>query len=274
VSTDRELEGKVCAITGAGRGIGAAIAESLASAGGRIAILDRDASLAADTHRSLSARGVDVKAYEVDVADEAGVAAVARSVVDDFGGVNVLVNNAGVGILGPSMSFPLDDWQAQMDVMATGVFLCCREFGNAMREGGGAIVNISSINGIVAFPMRLAYSAAKAAVISMTKVLAVEWATYGIRVNAVAPGNTRTGLFELAVSQGHIDLEAYMDHTPLRRLAEPAEIAETVLYLASPRSSYITGQVIVPDGGWTAFGWIPWTGNPEAPGTSVPQERR
>jgi NAD(P)-dependent dehydrogenase (short-subunit alcohol dehydrogenase family) len=93
-------------------------------------------------------------------------------------------------------------------------------------------------------------------------------------VNAVAPGNTRTGLFELAVSQGHIDLEAYMDHTPLRRLAEPAEIAETVLYLASPRSSYITGQVIVPDGGWTAFGWIPWTGNPEAPGTSVPQERR
>jgi NAD(P)-dependent dehydrogenase (short-subunit alcohol dehydrogenase family) len=172
------------------------------------------------------------------------------------------------------MTFPLDAWQAQLDVMATGVFLCCREFGKALRDGGGgAIVNISSINGITAFPMRLAYSAAKAAVISMTKVLAVEWAAYGIRVNAVAPGNTRTGLFELAVSEGHIDLDAYMEHTPLRRLAEPEEIAETVLYLASPRSSYLTGQVIVPDGGWTAFGWIPWTGEPEAPGTSVPEAR-
>jgi NAD(P)-dependent dehydrogenase (short-subunit alcohol dehydrogenase family) len=192
-------------------------------------------------------------------------------VASDFGGVGVLVNNAGIGRLGPSMSLPLEDWQAQLDVMATGVFLCCREFGKMMRaSGGGVIVNISSINGIVAFPMRLAYSAAKAAVISMTKVLAVEWAGYGIRVNAVAPGNTRTGLFELAASEGHIDLDAYMDHTPLRRLAEPEEIAETALYLASPRSSYLTGQVIVPDGGWTAFGWIPWTGDPEAPGTKAP----
>ncbi len=269
---ESELEGKVCAITGAGRGIGAAIAETLADAGGRIAVLDRDASLAAETQASLSARGVDAKAYVVDVTDEAGVVAAARGVAEDFGSVDVVVNNAGVGILGPSMSFPLEDWRVQMDVMATGVFLCCREFGRAMRERGGAIVNISSINGVVAFPMRLAYSAAKAAVISMTKVLAVEWAAYGIRVNAVAPGNTRTGLFELAVAQGHIDLDAYMDHTPMRRLAEPEEIAETVLYLASPRSSYLTGQVIVPDGGWTAFGWIPWTGDPEAPGTTVPKE--
>jgi NAD(P)-dependent dehydrogenase (short-subunit alcohol dehydrogenase family) len=268
-----ELDGTVCAVTGAGRGIGAAIADKLASHGARIAILDRDADLAAETQRALMERGADARAYEVDVTDEAGVVRVAREVVADFGSVGVLVNNAGIGILGPSMTFPLADWQAQLDVMATGVFLCCREFGKALRGGGGAIVNISSINGITAFPMRLAYSAAKAAVISMTKVLAVEWAAYGIRVNAVAPGNTRTGLFELAVSEGHIDLDAYMAHTPLRRLAEPEEIAETVLYLASPRSSYLTGQVIVPDGGWTAFGWIPWTGEPEAPGTSVPEAR-
>ena len=267
----REIEGKVCVVTGAGRGIGAAIAEKLADNGGRIAILDRDEALAIETQQLLAANRADARAYRVDVTDEGGVIRCAEEVVRDFGSVDVLVNNAGIGVLGPSMSFPLADWQAQLDVMATGVFLCCREFGKQMREsGGGAIVNISSINGVVAFPMRLAYSAAKAAVISMTKVLAVEWPAYGIRVNAVAPGNTRTGLFELAVSEGHIDIDAYMERTPMRRLAEPEEIAETVLYLASPRSSYLTGQVIVPDGGWTSFGWIPWTGDPETPGTTAP----
>jgi NAD(P)-dependent dehydrogenase (short-subunit alcohol dehydrogenase family) len=165
------------------------------------------------------------------------------------------------------MSFPLADWQASLDVLVTGVFLCSREFGRAMRDGGGgSIVNISSINGLVAFPMRLAYSAAKAAVISMTKVLAVEWAGYGIRVNAVAPGMTETDMFQEAIDQGLIDVEAYRAHTPLGRFAQPEEIADAVLYLASPRSRYVTGQVLAPDGGWTAFGWIPWSGDPEAPG--------
>jgi NAD(P)-dependent dehydrogenase (short-subunit alcohol dehydrogenase family) len=188
-------------------------------------------------------------------------------VVEDFGRVDVLVNNAGIGRLGPSMTFPLADWQASLDVLATGVFLCSREFGKVIRDGGGgAIVNISSINGLVAFPMRLAYSAGKAAVISMTKVLATEWSGYGIRVNAVAPGNTETEMVQEAIDQGLIDVDAYMQHTPLRRFARPEEIADAVLYLASDRSRYLTGQVIVPDGGWTAFGWIPWSGDPEAPG--------
>jgi NAD(P)-dependent dehydrogenase (short-subunit alcohol dehydrogenase family) len=165
------------------------------------------------------------------------------------------------------MSFPLADWQESLDVLATGVFLCCREFGREMRDaGGGAIVNIASINGIVAFPMRLAYSAGKAAVISMTKVLAAEWAGYGIRVNAVAPGVTETEMVQEAIEQGLIDVDAYNAHTPLGRFGQPDEIADAVLYLASDRSRYLTGQVIAPDGGWTAFGWIPWSGDPDAPG--------
>src|SRR5690606_5020124 len=94
----------------------------------------------------------------------------------------------------------------------------------------------------------------------------VEWASYGIRVNAVAPGNTETEMVKEAIDQGLIDVDAYLRHTPLGRFAKPEEIAESVLYLASQRSQYLTGQVIVPDGGWTAFGWIPWSGNPEAPG--------
>jgi len=261
-----ELKSRVCIVTGGGRGIGAAIARKFADNGGRVAILELDPTLGAATASRLREGGADVSSYVVDVSDEASVASAIDRVSSDFGGIDILVNNAGVGRLGPSMSFPLADWQASIGVLATGVFLCSREAGKVMRQGGGGvIVNISSINGIVAFPMRLAYSAAKAAVISMTKVLASEWATYGIRVNAVAPGNTETEMFREAVDQGLIDVEAYMQHTPLRRLASPDEIAETVLYLASDRSKILTGQVLVPDGGWTAFGWVPWSGDPEAP---------
>jgi NAD(P)-dependent dehydrogenase (short-subunit alcohol dehydrogenase family) len=261
-----ELDGRVCVVTGGGRGIGAAIAGRFAAEGAKLAILEREPTLGEETVRRLEERGADARFYHVDVADEDGVIAVAERVVSDFGWVDGLVNNAGIGRLGASMSFPTDDFRQSLDVMVTGVFLCSREFGKAMRDGkGGVIVNLSSINGIVAFPMRLAYSAAKAAVISMTRVLATEWAGYGIRVNAVAPGNTRTEMVQEAIDQGLIDVDTYMDHTPLRRMAEPEEIAEAVLYLASPRSSFVTGQVIAADGGWTAFGWVPWSGDPDAP---------
>jgi NAD(P)-dependent dehydrogenase (short-subunit alcohol dehydrogenase family) len=262
----RELEDKVCVITGAGRGIGAATAKRMAEVGGRIAVLDLDPDSAEATAEELRGAGADARAYEVDVTDEEGVVAAAKAVAGDFGGVDVLVNNAGIGLLGPSMTFPLEEWQQTMDVMVTGVFLCSREFGKALRDsGGGAIVNISSLNGLTAFPMRLAYSAAKAAVVSMTHILAAEWAGYGIRVNAVAPGNTRAPMLQKAIDEGFIDIDAYMHHTPLGRLAEPAEIAEAILYLSSPRSSYVTGQVLAADGGWTSFGWVPWSGDPESP---------
>jgi NAD(P)-dependent dehydrogenase (short-subunit alcohol dehydrogenase family) len=267
-----ELEGRTCVVTGGGRGIGAAIAERFAAEGGRVAILELDPELGRDRAERLEAAGAEARAYQVDVADEAAVATAAAAVAGDFGGVDVLVNNAGIGKLGPSLTFPAADFRRSLDVMVTGVFLCSREFGRVLRDGGGgAIVNISSINGLVAFPMRLAYSAAKAAVVSMTKVLATEWAAFGIRVNAIAPGNTRTEMVQEAVDQGLIDMDAYMAHTPLRRLGEPAEIADAVLYLASDRSSFLTGQVIAADGGWTAFGWIPWSGDPEAPGVIDPR---
>jgi NAD(P)-dependent dehydrogenase (short-subunit alcohol dehydrogenase family) len=268
----RELEGKVCVVTGAGRGIGAAVAATFIAHGARVALLERDAHLATQSCSRLAGEGAEVRAYTVDVTDEAGVIETARQVARDFGLVDVLVNNAGIGRLGPSMSFSTQDFRDSMEVMTTGVFVCSREFGRLLRQkGGGAIVNISSINGIVAFPMRLAYSAAKAAVISMTKVLAVEWAGYGIRVNAVAPGNTETEMVQDAISQGLIDVTAYKERTPLRRFARPEEIADAVLYVASERSRYLTGQVIVPDGGWTAFGWIPWSGDPDAPGIRRPR---
>jgi 3-oxoacyl-[acyl-carrier protein] reductase len=269
VGTGRsEFNGRVCAVTGAGRGIGAAIAEGFGREGARVLVLERDAGLGNDAVARLRDQGVEALLYEMDVADERSVLETAARVADRFGGIDVLVNNAGISRLGPSMTFPLADWQDSIDVLLTGVFLCSREFGKLLRaRGGGSIVNISSINGITAFPMRLAYSAAKAGVISMTKILATEWARYGIRVNAVAPGNTETEMVRTAIDQGLIDVDAYVAHTPLARLGEPQDIAEAVLFLASERRArFVTGQVIVPDGGWTAFGWIPWSGDPDAPG--------
>ena len=270
-----ELEGKVCVITGGGRGIGHSIARAFAREGGRVVVVDRDPDLAEDSRKRLADEGADAYAYPLDVTDEAAVVATARQVQDDLGSVDVLVNNAGISRLGPSMSFSLKDWEDSFAVLTTGVFLCSREFGKALRSsGGGTIVNISSINGVVAFPMRLAYSAAKAAVVSMTKVLAVEWAGYGIRVNCVAPGMTRTEMLQEAIDQGFIPVDTYMDHLPLRRFGEPEEIAEAVLYFASPRSSYVTGQVLVPDGGWSSFSWIPWSNDPDAPGVLDAEDGR
>ena len=263
MTSGRELDGRVCVVTGGGRGIGASIGAALAAAGGLVAVLDRDASLAQEQADRLEG----ARAYTADVADEEQVAAVAAALERDFGHVDVLVNNAGISRLGVSMSFSAADWRDSFEVMTTGVFLCSREFGALMRtSGGGTIVNISSINGLTAFPMRLAYSAAKAAVNSMTEVLAVEWAGYGIRVNAVAPGMTETEMFRSAIDEGLIDMPAYIAHTPLGRIAQPEEIAQAVLFLASGRSGFITGQVLTVDGGWTKFGWVQWSGDPEAPG--------
>ena len=263
----KELEGKVCVITGGGRGIGAAIATTFAAHGARIAVLEREAALAEQTRARLAAEDVDVRAYVLDVTDEAGVVETAKKVASDFGKVDVLVNNAGISRLGPSMSFSTKDFRDSLEVLTVGVFLCSREFGKQIRaSGGGSIVNISSINGLVAFPMRLAYSAAKAAVISMTEVLATEWSGYGIRVNAVAPGIVKTEMVQQVIDEGLIDTPAYIKHTPLRRFGLTEEVAEAVLFLASDRSSFTTGQTLMVDGGWTKFAWIPWSGDPDAPG--------
>jgi NAD(P)-dependent dehydrogenase (short-subunit alcohol dehydrogenase family) len=261
-----ELEGKVCVITGGGQGIGAVTAKRMAKAGGRLAILEINPETAQATVEELRGTGADARAYEIDVTKEDAVIRGAEVVADDFGQVDVLVNNAGLCPIGPTLRFPLETWQRTLDVNVTAVFLCSREFAKVMRDsGGGAIVNMASMNGMVWFPMRLVYSTTKAAVIAMTHVLAAEWAGYGIRVNAVAPGNTKAPMFEDMVAEGLLDLDAYLQHTPMRRLAEPEEIAEAILYLSSDRASYVTGHVLVVDGGWVTFGWVPWSNDPEAP---------
>ena len=260
-----ELAGKVCVVTGAGGGMGQAITALFSAEGARIAAVDRELQGLERAGSGPAAQSVEVRTYQVDISKEDQVVGLARDVERDFGQIDVLINNAGVSYLGPSMSYPLAKWRESLDVMATGVFLCSREIAKPMRaRGGGTIVNISSINSTVGFPMRLAYSAAKAAVNAITQGLAIEWAGYGIRVNGIAPGITDTPMVREAITDGFIDLPAYLQRTPLRRLGRPDDIAQVALFLASARSSFITGQTIVADGGWSAFGFIPWAGDPEA----------
>jgi NAD(P)-dependent dehydrogenase (short-subunit alcohol dehydrogenase family) len=253
-----KLQDKVCVVTGAARGIGRAIVEELAAEGGRPAILELDMEAAEAFVAELRERGIDARAYACDISDRAAVEAAATQVAADLGPCDVLVNNAGLALMGPSLDFPEDEWRRSIDVMQTGVFFCCQAFGRQLVEHGGAIVNIASMNAVEAFPMRLAYNAAKAAVAQMTEVLAIEWAQFGVRVNSIGPGVTRTELVDKAIKDGFIDERKYVERTPMKRLGRPQEIAKAVLFLASEEdSSFITGHLLIVDGGWTAYGYVP-----------------
>jgi NAD(P)-dependent dehydrogenase (short-subunit alcohol dehydrogenase family) len=252
-----KLENKVCVVTGGARGIGRAIVEEYVREGARVAVPDLDGDLTEAYADELRGRGVDARGYRCDVADREDVLAVADAVERDLGRCEVLVNNAGVALMGPSLEFSEADWRRSLDVLETGVFFCCQAFGRQLVRGGGAIVNIASMNATEAFPMRLAYNAAKAAVVQMTEVLAIEWAEHGVRVNSIGPGVTRTELVDRAIRDGFIDERAYVERTPLKRLGRPEEIAKAALFLASEEdSSFVTGHFLVVDGGWTAFGYV------------------
>jgi NAD(P)-dependent dehydrogenase (short-subunit alcohol dehydrogenase family) len=247
------LENRVCVITGGARGIGEAIANRFAAEGATLALWDLDGAAATETAARFGGTG-----HACDVQSRADVERAHAETIAAHGRVDVLVNNAGVALAGPSETFSDADWDASIGVMQTGVFLVSQVVGNGMLERrSGSIVNISSINAWAAFPMRLAYCAAKAAVVAMTEVLAIEWADRGVRVNAVAPGVTRTALVQKGIDEGVIDVDRYIARTPLHRFGEPDEIARAVLYLANEEDgAFVTGTTLRIDGGWSAQGWI------------------
>jgi len=237
------FEGKVAIVTGAARGIGEAIAIGLRDEGAKVFSVDLGAPETA--HEG-------VTYLNGDVADPASVASVFEAVDRSAGRLDVLVHNAGIQRVALAQRMEPADWRTVVDTHLTGMFLYAAEAIKRMRpQRKGAIVSIASVAGILAIPGRGPYGAAKAGMMSLTRVLALENATANIRVNAVAPGFTRTKLIEQGLRDGSLRADWQLERVPMKRLAEPREIADAVLYLASDKASYITGQTLVVDGGWT-----------------------
>jgi NAD(P)-dependent dehydrogenase (short-subunit alcohol dehydrogenase family) len=249
------LAGDTAFITGAGSGIGRVAALALAEAGAQIAVTDLDGKAAEAVAVEIRAADGNAQAWSLDVADEAALVATVAAAVGAFGRLDVLVNNAGITKRMPSETFPSEDWHRIIAVNLTGAFVACREVGRHMLgAGGGRIINMASIMGVSGgglFPS-IAYHSTKGALVNLTRGLAAEWASRGIRVNAIAPTFVNTRLTEKL--RGDEDMvRAIEARTPMGRFAEPEEMAGGILYLASRASSMVTGHILAIDGGWLAI---------------------
>ena len=243
---------KVALVTGAARGIGLATAQKFLSEGWQVALLDIDNDTLQRTFSALALPDRTL-ALHCDVADADGVIAAVARVVERFGRLDALVNNAGIAIFKPLLETTPADWARTLAVNLTGPFLCTQAAAPVMRDkGGGSIVNITSISSLRASTLRVAYGTSKAGLAHLTKQQAIELAAFNIRVNAVAPGPVDTAMAK-AVHTPEIRAD-YHDTIPLNRYGREEELAETIFFLCSDRASYITGQLLSVDGGFEAAG--------------------
>lgn len=250
------LEGRTAIVTGAGRGLGRAMALALAGAGARVALFDindEDLDSAAAELRGLGATAL---ARVVDVADEAQVAQAVEAVARELSGLHILVNNAGVTTRAPFEELTEDDWQRVIDINLGGLFRCSKHAARQFAaQGGGAIINIASISGLVGNRggLNSHYCASKGGVIALTRSLAVEWAPKGIRVNAIAPGYFVTPMTDRLKQRDPAFYKELVERVPLGRFGRAQDLAGAVVFLSSEASAYLTGAVLVVDGGYTAW---------------------
>jgi NAD(P)-dependent dehydrogenase (short-subunit alcohol dehydrogenase family) len=245
---------RVAIVTGAARGIGRHVAIDLAKRGYRIAANDLDAPMG--TLEELRTAGTETLSVPGDVSGEAAVRGMVGAVMDEFGRIDVLVNNAGISAIVPAEETTLAEWNRTLTVNLTGPFLLCREFGKVMLErGSGSIVNVSSVAGLLGVSDRAAYNASKHGLIGLTRTLAAEWGGRGVRVNAVCPGWVKTEMDEEDQgSAGYTDTDIE-GRVPMARFATPEDIARAIAFLSDPEwSGFVNGHTLSVDGGWFADG--------------------
>jgi NAD(P)-dependent dehydrogenase (short-subunit alcohol dehydrogenase family) len=252
------LENHIAVVTGAGSGIGRAIAQGYAREGATIVVLDMNAEAAAETVKQIEAAGGKAKSYPLDVSKRADCQAMANKVEAEVGRVSILVNNAGINRRNPFAGDPdvfLKDWQDIMAVNLNGVFNATQAFLPQIRAAKGRIVNIGSIQSFlhVRTPNSAAYTTSKHGVLGFTKALAAELGKDGVRVNAIGPGLIETPLNERVRATSPDLIKIFLDHTPLGRNGKPEDIVGPAVFLASDMSSYVTGTIVMVDGGYRAI---------------------
>ncbi|MEY9537997.1 NAD(P)-dependent dehydrogenase (short-subunit alcohol dehydrogenase family) [Bradyrhizobium diazoefficiens] len=253
-STRRRFQDRVAIVTGAGSGIGAATAMVFASEGAKVCVVDRVASSAEMITRQIEGAGGTARSVVADVARSEDVRGVVNTAVDAWGRIDILHNNAGITAIGSVETLAEEEWDQVIAVNLKSIFLCSKFAIPIMRgQGGGTIINTASVNGIRPAANRDAYSASKGAVINLTKAMALGLAKDGIRVNCICPGTTDTQLVRGVAERLFSDFETakrvFIEKEPIGRIAEPAEIAEAVAYLASDVAGFVTGSALVIDGG-------------------------
>lgn len=245
----------VAFISGAAQGIGAAIALGFANAGYDLAVSSTKKEKLAEVIAGCSAAGARAVPVELNVTSQASIEAGFAQAIAAFGQLDVLVNNAAITMPRMAVDVTREDWSGIMDTNLTGTFFMCQQMGRHLIGGKrpGTIISITSTHGVLGFPLRSTYGISKAAVMHMTRMLAIEWAEHQIRVNSIAPGTVLTASRKEYADQNPGYLEKMVERIPLKRTCTPEEIAGAAVYLAGPSGSYITGQTLLLDGGLTSY---------------------
>ena len=245
---------EIVVISGAGRGLGLGMARRFAQTGAHVILAERDPALGIGAAEALQAVGLSASFELLDVTDAEQSRTLVAKVAREQGRVSTWVNNAGISRLGAAETLAQRDWDDSISTMLSGTFYCCQAIGQHMlAQGQGVIINIASVTGLLHEQGRVAYSTAKAGVIALTEALGIEWAKRGVRVVGIAPGVILTDMVRQTVEEGQGDLAAWERRTPMRRLGTVEEIAEAALFLSSAEASYIVGETLRVDGGWTAY---------------------